>query len=71
MVTEIGGPMSAKVVRVCVRAGDAVKEGDTLVVVEAMKMEMPIIATQFGIVREVCVEEGEHVQPNEVLVVVD
>ena len=63
--------MSAKVVRVFVGAGDAVKEGDTLVVVEAMKMEMPIVATQSGIVQEVYVKEGEHVQPNELLVVVD
>ena len=70
-MTGISGPMSAKVVRVCVGVGDAVTEGDTLVVVEAMKMEMPIPATQSGIVREVCVKEGEHVQPDELLVVVD
>jgi acetyl-CoA carboxylase biotin carboxyl carrier protein len=69
-VTEISGAMSANVVKVCVSVGDEVNDGDTLVVVEAMKMEMPITATAFGTVDKICVEEGQHVQPNQVLVVV-
>lgn len=69
-MTEISGAMSAKVVKVCVTVGDEVNDGDTLVVLEAMKMEMPITATTFGTVDKICVEEGQHVQPNQVLVVV-
>lgn len=69
-MTEISGAMSAKVVKVCVNVGDEVNDGDTLVVVEAMKMEMPITATTFGTVDKICVEEGQHVQANQVLVVV-
>jgi biotin carboxyl carrier protein len=69
-VTEISGPMSAKVVKVCVSVGDEVNDGETLVVVEAMKMEMPVTATTSGTVDKICVEEGQHIQPNQILVVV-
>jgi biotin carboxyl carrier protein len=56
-------PMSATVVRVAVRAGDRVAAGDTLVVLEAMKMELPIRAPRDGVVRAVHCAEGQLVQP--------
>lgn len=65
---DVRSPMSATVVRVLVAAGAAVDEGDTLVVVEAMKMEMPLRATRAAIVRAVNCREGELVQPSSVLV---
>ena len=55
--------MSAKVIRVLVRAGQAVAEGDTLVVLEAMKMEMPIRAPRPAVVTAVHCAEGDLVQP--------
>jgi biotin carboxyl carrier protein len=61
-------PMSATVVRVHVAAGDTVAEGDPLVVVEAMKMEMPVRAPRAGVVRVVHCREGELVPPGAVLV---
>ena len=61
-------PMSATVVRIAVAAGDHVKQGDLLVSLEAMKMELPIRAPRDGIVKAVHCREGELVQPGDVLV---
>ena len=61
-------PMSATVVRVLVAAGDAVRQGDTLVALEAMKMELPIRAPRDGIVRAILCQEGQLVQPGKALV---
>jgi 3-methylcrotonyl-CoA carboxylase alpha subunit len=61
-------PMAATVVRVLVKPGDAVHNGDTLVALEAMKMELPIRAPRDGIVRAVNCRPGDLVQPGVVLV---
>lgn len=61
-------PMSATVVRIAVAPGDHVKQGDLLVALEAMKMELPIRAPRDGIVKAVHCREGELVQPGDVLV---
>ena len=61
-------PMSATVVRIAVRPGRRVQAGDVLIVLEAMKMELPIRAPRDGIVRAVHCREGELVQPGTVLV---
>lgn len=55
--------MSAKVIRVLVTAGQRVALGDTLVVLEAMKMEMPIRAPHAGVIAKVNCSESELVQP--------
>ena len=65
---EVRAPMSATVVRVLVAAGQQVAEGDILVVVEAMKMEMPLRATHAASVRAVHCREGELVQAASILV---
>ena len=61
--------MSAKVIRVLVETGQAVAAGDTLVVLEAMKMEMPIRAPHAGTVTAVNCAEGELVTPDKPVVV--
>ena len=61
-------PMPATVVKVLVVPGQAVRGGDTLVVVEAMKMELPIRAPGDGSVKAVHCHEGELVQPDRTLV---
>ncbi len=55
--------MSAKVIRVIVTEGQTVALGDTLVVLEAMKMEMPIRAPRAGVIKTVRCAEGDLVQP--------
>ena len=61
-------PMAATVVRIVVAPGDRVEDGDVLIALEAMKMELPIRAPRAGIVRAVHCREGELVQPGQVLI---
>jgi acetyl/propionyl-CoA carboxylase alpha subunit len=63
-------PLPGKITHVAVRSGDAVKPGDTLVVIEAMKMENEFKAATAGTVTEVRVQPGQAVNPGDVLVVV-
>jgi biotin carboxyl carrier protein len=61
-------PMSATVVRIHVAPGAAVRDGDVLVALEAMKMELPIRAPRDGVVGAVHCREGELVQQGALLV---
>ena len=65
---SLSAPMPATVLRINVEAGAAVKKGDTLLVLEAMKMELPVRAPGDGTVRGVSCREGELVQAGAVLV---
>jgi len=57
-------PMPATVIAVNVREGDAVKAGDVLILLEAMKMELPLRATHDAVVSAVHCSAGDLVQPN-------
>ena len=70
MPQEVRAEMVANVWKVVVAAGDAVADGDTLVILESMKMEIPVLAETSGTVAEVLVAEGDVVQEGDVLVVV-
>lgn len=61
-------PMPATVVDVKVAAGDSVKRGDILIVLEAMKMELPVRAPADGRVTAVHCQPGELVQPDTSLI---
>jgi len=61
-------PMPATVLKVLVQAGDAVKKGDTVVLLEAMKMELPLRAASDAVVSAVHCRDGELVTPDTVLV---
>lgn len=67
-VGDITSPISGKVVSVKVGVGQEIKEGDVLLVVEAMKMENEIHSPVDGVVEEILVQTGENVDPDEVLV---
>ena len=60
-------PMPATVVRILVKPGDSVRNGDVLIALEAMKMELPIRAPRDGIVSAIHCQEGDLVQPGTVL----
>jgi biotin carboxyl carrier protein len=60
---DLAAPMPATVVRVLVEPGAKVARGDTLIVLEAMKMELPIRAPREGVVQAVHCSVGELVQP--------
>ena len=54
-----------------VAVGDTVEEGDTVVILESMKMEMPVEAEDEGTVKEILVREGQAVSEGDTLVVLE
>ena len=68
-MAEIKAPMGGKVIKVSVNVGDSIAEDDEVAVLEAMKMEMPILSEEDGTVAEVKVSAGETVEAEQVLVV--
>ena len=67
---EVAAEMVANVWKVVVQSGDAVDEGDPLVILESMKMEIPVESPVAGTVTEVRVQEGGVVQEGDVIAVV-
>jgi biotin carboxyl carrier protein len=70
-MAEVRAEMVANVWRVLVAEGDQVAEGDTLVILESMKMEIPVLAENSGAVAKLHVAEGDVVQEDELIAVVD
>lgn len=68
---EARAPMTGKVVSLPVRVGDKVAEGDTLAILEAMKMEFRLEAQADGIVKEIGAKEGDLVDLGQVIVRLD
>ena len=68
-MAEIKAPMGGKIIKVSVNVGDSIGEDDEIAVLEAMKMEMPILAEEDGEVAEVKVEAGATVEADQVIVV--
>jgi biotin carboxyl carrier protein len=71
MVAELTAPMGGKILKVLVQAGDQISEDQELVILEAMKMELPLTAEGDGQVSAVNVQPGETVEAGMVLVVID
>ena len=63
--------MVANVIEIMVSKGDQVAVGDTVVLLESMKMEIPVIAETAGVVTEVRAETGDVVQEGDVFVVLE
>jgi acetyl-CoA carboxylase biotin carboxyl carrier protein len=68
---EIRAEMVANVWKVVKAAGDEVVEGDTLVILESMKMEIPVIAEYDGVIAQIAVNEGDVVQEGDLIAVVE
>jgi acetyl-CoA carboxylase biotin carboxyl carrier protein len=66
-VAEIRAEMVANVWKVLVSEGDQVEDGDTLVILESMKMEIPVVAESPGVVTKLHVAEGDVVQEDELI----
>ena len=69
-MTEITSEMVANVWKVLVAVGDQVDEGQSIVILESMKMEIPVEATSSGIVSSINVQEGGVVQEGDVIAVI-
>jgi len=71
MATEVTVPMVGKIVGVNVNVGDKVSEDDQIATLEAMKMEMPIVAPVAGTVKEIRVAAGQEVEADTVLAIIE
>lgn len=70
-MANVEAEMVANVWKVLVQPGATVAEGDTLVILESMKMEIPVEAPQAGTVTAVNVQEGGVVQEGDIIAVVE
>jgi acetyl-CoA carboxylase biotin carboxyl carrier protein len=71
VVAEVRAEMVANVWKVVVSEGDEVEDGDTLVILESMKMEIPVLAEDEGVVATLKVAEGDVVQEGDLIAVIE
>jgi biotin carboxyl carrier protein len=71
MATEVRAEITANVWQVRIEVGALVQEGDELVILESMKMEIPVVAPVGGIVAEVRVAPDDKIQEGDVVAVID
>jgi len=70
-MSEIQAHITGTVWKIEVNPGDSVEEGDTVVILESMKMEMPVEAEDDGVVKEILCSEGQAVAEGDALVVIE
>ena len=70
-MTEVRAEMVANVWKIVAAAGDPVADGDTLVILESMKMEIPVLAEGGGTLTQLAVAEGDVVQEGDLIAVID
>jgi acetyl-CoA carboxylase biotin carboxyl carrier protein len=70
-LSDVEAHITGTVWKVEVAVGDSVEEGDTVVILESMKMEMPVEAEDAGTVKEILCQEGQAVNEGDPLVVLD
>ncbi len=70
-MANVEAHITGTVWKIEVAVGDAIEEGDTVVILESMKMEMPVEAEDEGTVKRVLVEEGQSVSEGDTLVVLE
>ena len=71
MATPVTVPMVGKIVSVSVKVGDRIEENDQVAVLEAMKMEMPLVAPVGGVVKEVLVSAGQEVDAEATIAIIE
>ncbi len=70
-MADIEAHITGTVWKIEVAVGDTVQEGDTVAILESMKMEMPVEAEDEGTVKEILVQEGQPVSEGDTLVVLE
>jgi len=68
---QIQAPLPGNIFKILAKEGDSVKKGDTLLIMEAMKMENNVMADKDGTVKEIKVKEGDAVLQSDVLIVLE
>ena len=70
-MAEVRAEMVANVWKVVAAEGAVVSDGDTLVILESMKMEIPVLAESDGVVQQLAVNEGDVVQEGDLIAVIE
>ncbi len=70
-MTEIRAEMVANVWKIVVAEGDPIADGDTLVILESMKMEIPVLAESAGTLTRLAVAEGDVIQEGDLIAVIE
>ena len=71
MAEQVRAEMVANVMEVVAAVGTEVAEGDTIVLLESMKMEIPVLCETSGTVREVAVAAGDVIQADDLIAVIE
>ena len=71
MATTVEAPMVGKILKIEKNSGDHVDEDDVIIVMEAMKMEIPVVAPSSGTIKEIKVTIGQAVEADEALAVIE
>ena len=70
-MTDIAAPMRGKILKILVRVGDTVSEDDEVAVLDSMKMEISVYSPGGGTVKQIKVEEGDTVEAEALLLVLE
>jgi len=71
LATEVTAPMEGKILRIIRQVGERVEENGPLLVLDAMKMEIEVVAPVTGTINEIHVSEGQNVDSDTTLVTID
>ncbi|MFI6507543.1 MULTISPECIES: biotin/lipoyl-binding carrier protein [Streptosporangium] len=70
-MAEVRAEMVANVWKILVAEGDTVQDGDALVILESMKMEIPVLTEDAGVITTLQVSEGDVIQEGDLIAVID
>ncbi|MGH7829391.1 MAG: acetyl-CoA carboxylase biotin carboxyl carrier protein subunit [Candidatus Binatia bacterium] len=71
MATAVTAPMVGKILKIEKKVGERVEEDEVIIVMEAMKMEIPVVAPASGVIKEIKVSPGQAVEAEDVLAEID
>lgn len=71
MAEKIEAEIVAKVLKIVAKEGEPLAEGDTVVILESMKMEIPVITESTGTLTRIAVQEGDTVQEHDLIAVLE
>ena len=67
MATSVNAPMVGKILRIEKNVGDRVEEDDVVIVMEAMKMEIPVVSPDSGLIKVIKISPGQAVEVGDLL----
>jgi acetyl-CoA carboxylase biotin carboxyl carrier protein len=70
LATEVRSPTTGIVIEIKVKPGDSVSEDDEMVIIESMKMHIPVTAPETGRVQEIKVSQGDQINEDDVVAVI-